>query len=83
MGVVDFAFVPVEIVSDRADEIYLKAKMRVEQLDKEGRLPPGLKEQYEIQLERLQPRKNQSGPGCEIIGVPGIPGSGTHSLFLE
>ena len=76
MGIVDVAFVPVEIVSSRANEIYEKAKAHIEELKEEGRLPPGLMEQYEIQLERLRPGSNQSGPGCELVGFPGTPGPG-------
>ena len=76
MGVSSFTFVPLEVIApNKADEIYQKAKTKIEKLTTETS-PPGLLEQYKIQLERLEPGKNQSGPGCELIGVPGIPGPG-------
>lgn len=76
MGFNNFTFVPLSLIAPhRAQEIYRKAKTQIEMLDPTT-TPPGLMEQYKIQLERLEPGKNQTGPGCEIIGVAGIPGAG-------
>lgn len=71
MGVNAIAFLPIESVSPRAEELYAKARATVEQLAQSGDVPPGLLEQYKIQLERLEPDKNQTGPGCEILGGAG------------
>ena len=71
MGVCTYTFLPLEEVTPKAQEIYAKAKASVEQLEKEG-APPGLLDQYKIQLERLEPGKNQKGPGCEIIFGPAL-----------
>ena len=76
MGVSSFTFVPLGVIApNKADVIYQKAKTQVEKLTAKT-APAGLLEQYQIQLERLEPGKNQSGPGCELIGVSGIPGPG-------
>ncbi|EKM52126.1 uncharacterized protein PHACADRAFT_212710 [Phanerochaete carnosa HHB-10118-sp] len=69
MGMQTSAFLPVEKVTPKAHEIYAKAKAQVERLAREG-MPPGLLEQYTIQLERLEPGKHQTGPGCEVFFVP-------------
>ena len=71
MGISTYAFLPIEAVSSRPHELYAKAKATVERLTKEG-ISSGLLDQYKIQLERLEPGKNQSGPGCEIVFVPGF-----------
>lgn len=71
MGIIGVSFYPVEAITPRASEIYEKAKAAVEKLDKNA-TSPGLLEQYRIQLERLEPGKNQTGPGCEILGMPGV-----------
>ena len=67
------AFVPLEEVSDKAHDIYEKAKSYVAEVLKEKSDLPGLEEQLTIQLERLRPGKGQTGPGCEFIMSPGMP----------
>ena len=79
MGICTVAFLPVEAVSPRAHELYAKAKATVERLAREG-MSPGLLDQYKIQLERLEPGKHQSGPGCEILYIPGFMGPGECSM---
>jgi hypothetical protein len=78
MGVVNFSFVPLETVSSRAAEIYQKAKEYIESLHSDTTLP-GLLHQYKIQLERLEPGKNQPGLGCEITGAPSNSSHGASS----
>jgi hypothetical protein len=65
-GIVGFSFTGLRKLSTRAEDIYKNARAKVMQ-DKNN-YPPGLLEQYEIQLERL---KNEA-PGCEIISIPGL-----------
>lgn len=47
-----------------ADSIYEKAKAKVEA--NKDKFPPGLLEQYNIQLDRIK----RGAPGCEIICIP-------------
>ena len=84
LGVMNVAFTPVNTITSKAEQLYEKAKSTISQLDKSS-TPPGLLEQYEIQLERLQPSKNQAGPGCEFMMTPGMivaPGEYCLSLAL-
>lgn len=67
----NIAFLPVESVTSRGSDIYEKAKQKISNMD-QTTLPPGLSEQYEIQLERLKPGEGQTGPGCEILLTPGL-----------
>ncbi|GJE91611.1 GMC family oxidoreductase [Phanerochaete sordida] len=71
IGMPTFTFVPVEQIAPQPQAIYEKAKAQVERVVKEG-AAPGLLEQWKIQLERLEPGKNQAGPGCEIIFFSGM-----------
>ncbi len=64
MGIIGFAFTTLGMLSPNVGEIYEKAKEAITK--KLPNLPPGLKEQYEIQLERLK-----TAPGCEFITIPG------------
>lgn len=64
MGIIGFAFASLEMFSKNADGIYEKAKEAITK--KMASLPPGLKEQYEMQLNRLK-----TAPGCEFISIPG------------
>jgi hypothetical protein len=60
-GFTGFAFASLGMVSARADEIHRTAKKKIEA--NASKYPPGLLEQYEIQLERL----NEGAPGIEFI----------------
>ena len=78
MGAMNFAFIPVEDVTDKAGAIYQKAKDSVQELLKDQSHLPGLAEQLDIQLERLRPGGGQVGPGCEFVVTPGLAASGQH-----
>ncbi|EIN09187.1 alcohol oxidase, partial [Punctularia strigosozonata HHB-11173 SS5] len=64
-GIVGFAFAGLDKVSGRAPEIIAHARKVMED---RSQLSPGLVDQYEIQLERLE----GGAPGCEIISIPGF-----------
>ncbi|KDQ55740.1 GMC oxidoreductase [Jaapia argillacea MUCL 33604] len=64
LGLVGFAFMPLSMLSDKADEINNAAKQKM--LANASKYPPGLKEQYDVQLDRLE----RGAPGCEIISFP-------------
>ncbi|KZT05544.1 GMC oxidoreductase [Laetiporus sulphureus 93-53] len=64
-GIVGFGFVPLNMLSAKAEEIYQAAKEKIAR--NAHTYPPGLLEQYEIQLERLR----NGAPGCELISFPG------------
>lgn len=65
-GVVGFAFTPLEMISERAEDIYLNLKAKVAK--SADSYPPGLLDFYKIQLERRERR----APGCEVISFPGF-----------
>ncbi|THU92828.1 alcohol oxidase [Dendrothele bispora CBS 962.96] len=87
MGIITFAYVPPSIVAGRdlARSMYESQKKKFE-AEKNGYKNPGLREQYEIMLERLE--GEQTG-GCEIIGFNGFlsapnppePGKKYFSIF--
>ncbi len=66
-GLVGFGFTTLDKVTPRAAEIYQAMKEKVAKMEPDTS-PPGLKEQYEITLERFEPGKGS--PGCEFITVP-------------
>jgi hypothetical protein len=61
-----FAFVPLQALSTRGDEIHDAIRNKIEQ--NASTYPPGLLEQYKIQLDRL----SSGSPGCELISFPGF-----------
>ncbi|EGN92588.1 hypothetical protein SERLA73DRAFT_190954 [Serpula lacrymans var. lacrymans S7.3] len=64
-GICEFAFMTLQSISDRAEEIKKSAR---EKLAKNwSTYSAGLRDQYEIQLERLE-----NAAGCEVILVPGF-----------
>ncbi|KZT18421.1 hypothetical protein NEOLEDRAFT_1184313 [Neolentinus lepideus HHB14362 ss-1] len=66
MGIVGFCFVPLQMLSKCADEIFKAAKAKIWQnMDKHQ---PGLQAQDKIQRERL----DQLAPRCEMIHFPGF-----------
>ncbi|GJE91578.1 GMC family oxidoreductase [Phanerochaete sordida] len=86
LGMPTLAFVPLESITSRAQDIYEKAKAEVDRRAKDG-VAPGLLEQWQIQLERLAPGQNQAGPGCELIFFAGKldaapPEEGKKYVFL-
>ncbi|TFY67647.1 hypothetical protein EVJ58_g1480 [Rhodofomes roseus] len=64
-GIIAFAFTAPNQISPLADTIYQKTKAKIEA--NKGKFPPGLLEQYNIQLDRLK----RGAPGCELICIPG------------
>ncbi|RDX42762.1 GMC oxidoreductase [Lentinus brumalis] len=66
-------FLPVQTFSDRADEIIASFEKKL--AERADKLPVGLKEQYEVQLEML---KDKNVPDIEIVVFPVNmqPGSG-------
>lgn len=69
LGIILMAFFPLEMVSDKADEIYKRAKEELARIDR-STVPAGFLEQVEIQLARLNPKT--SSPTCEFVLVPGF-----------
>ena len=49
-----FSFAPLQYISDKTADIIAKKKAQL--LNTGGRLPPGLRRQYEIQLKHLEDR---------------------------
>jgi hypothetical protein len=54
---------------ERAKEIYETEKKKVEEEFKKGLYPPGLKEQYDVLFELLDPEKEKAD--IELVGFPG------------
>ncbi|EMD40394.1 hypothetical protein CERSUDRAFT_91114 [Gelatoporia subvermispora B] len=67
-GIVNYAFLPLKAVSAKADVIIASFKDKL--LKNADNYPPGLFEQYKIQLDRLETEV----PGLEIIGNVGTAG---------
>ncbi|EPS98728.1 hypothetical protein FOMPIDRAFT_1125896 [Fomitopsis schrenkii] len=63
-GIIGFAFTSLQQLTPLADSIYEKTKGKIEA--NKDKLPPGLLEQYNIQLDRIK----RGAPGCEIICIP-------------
>lgn len=72
-----FAFAPLEMLSGRADDIYLHLKDKVAK--NAASYPPGVLDFYKMQLERRERR----APGCEIISFPGFFSAPSRSLAGE
>ncbi|KAI0921212.1 hypothetical protein AcW2_006258 [Taiwanofungus camphoratus] len=66
IGIIGFAFVPLQMLSSKADSIFQAAKERITK--NTAAYPPGLLDQYKIQIDRWQ----KGVPGCEIISFPGF-----------
>lgn len=66
IGIIGFAFVPLQMLSSKADSIFQAAKERITK--NTAAYPPGLLDQYKIQFDRWQ----KGVPGCEIISFPGF-----------
>ena len=80
LGVMLIAFVPVDQITPVALSIFQNAKKVIADLSAQGVLPPGLKEQYDVQLHRLQPGSG-SGPQCEFLCFPGV--VGRPSMYFD
>lgn len=68
MGVTNITFQPLDAMSGQASSIHAGIRADIENNIKAGNYPPGLVDQYILQLERL----GRKGPGCELIGIPGF-----------
>ncbi|KAH9929344.1 GMC oxidoreductase [Fomitopsis serialis] len=64
-GIIGFAFTALNDLSPLADTIYERTKAKI--LANKDKFPPGLMEQYNIQLDRIK----RGAPGCELICYPG------------
>jgi len=58
----------LQAISDRGDDIIKAAR---EKFEKRVTYPPGLKEQYELQLNRME-RTEDRAAHCEVILYPGF-----------
>lgn len=66
-----FTFVPLASITSTSDEaiaLIARQRRKIEDKIKSGTLPPGLKEQYELQLAGFESGK---GGDCELIVFPG------------
>lgn len=81
MGLMGFAFAPLQSYSPDADAIHAAAEQHVLQSAKEGQYDntPGLLEQYKIQIERAK----RLAPGCEIVNFPGFLSYPSKLLFVS
>lgn len=68
-GLYLMAFFTLNMVSDKAQEIYERAREEIAKIDPSS-VPAGFKEQIELQLARLNPAT--SSPYCEVVVVPGF-----------
>jgi len=66
LAIVGFCYAPLQKYTEKADSIHEAVSKEIE--EKKDSYPPGLYEQYLVQLDRLR----RGGPGCEIVGVPGF-----------
>jgi hypothetical protein len=65
-----FFYAPLSVTNpEAAATVVEKVENEVERLKKSGTLPPGLAEQYDIQLGSL---RNPEIPDCEFILYPGF-----------
>lgn len=69
MGIIAMAFFPLDTISDKAGEIYKRAKEELA-LVNPTTVPAGFFEQMELQLARLNPKT--SSPVLELVLVPGF-----------
>jgi hypothetical protein len=68
-GFVSFAYVPLSFASPEAAPTVIEdIERKVEELKRSGTLPPGLAEQYDIQLRIL---RDPALPDCQLIAFPG------------
>lgn len=70
MGCTSQTFLPLAVANPiEFDDIVARAENEVKALMKNGTLPPGLCEQYDIQLENL---KDSSLPDHQVLLMPGV-----------
>ena len=65
-----YFYAPLSVINpEAAATVIEKVENEVEWLKKSGTLPPGLAEQYDIQMSRL---RNPEIPDCQFILYPGV-----------
>ena len=69
MGIETFAFQPLNAFSDNADSIHADAKADILKIVNGVACHPGLVDQYNLQLARIDPEHLL--PVCEIVGIAG------------
>ena len=81
VGITSFAFFPLSTANPtQSAKIIDGVAKQVAELKKGGKLPPGLAEQYDIQLETL---RSDTLPDLEIVAIPGhMSFAGKHSSSL-
>lgn len=81
-GITSFAFIPLSAVNPEGvtSLIGVVAK-HIDGAKKEGKLPPGLAEQLDIQLESL---KGETCPGFEFVAFPNcsVPASKCDATWM-
>jgi hypothetical protein len=69
MGITSQTFIPLTVANPaESEEIISLAEQEVNALKMSGSLPPGLSEQYDIQIENF---KNPSLPDHQVMVMPG------------
>ncbi|KAJ3866695.1 hypothetical protein EV359DRAFT_79314 [Lentinula novae-zelandiae] len=66
-GIVNMVNFPLKEIASDAEALYDAEKLRIHQYIKEGRYPPGLAEQYELQLQYHQ----HNALDCEFVSLSG------------
>ncbi|KAJ3855235.1 GMC oxidoreductase-domain-containing protein, partial [Lentinula lateritia] len=66
-GIINMANFPLKEIASDAEALYDAEKLRIHQDIKEGRYPPGLAEQYELQLQYHQ----HNALDCEFVSLSG------------
>jgi hypothetical protein len=69
MGLELFTFQSLNAFSDNADSIHADAKADILKIVNGTACHPGLVDQYNLQLARIDPESLL--PVCEIVGIPG------------
>lgn len=69
VNITSFAYMPLDFASpENASQVIQSVEEEVEELKRSGSLPPGLTEQYDIQLKNL---RDPAIPDCELVVFPG------------
>jgi len=68
MGITSFAYIPLSVTSpEEAPGLIEGVAKKIDDAKRDGKLPPGLAEQLDIQLEIL---RNDTVPDVEVVAVP-------------
>ncbi|KAK1228942.1 hypothetical protein PQX77_008007 [Marasmius sp. AFHP31] len=84
-GITNIAWVPFSDITSKADALYEQQGRRIREDAKNGVYPPGLMDQYKIQLQRFQDRAYLSEfgniPGFFALDKPPVPGKKYFAFF--